>query len=272
MDVYGFTDHRALLKAWLKGQPKRGRGIALKLAAHLRVSSVLMSQVLNGTRNLQPHYAFGIAEFMSLNPAETEYFLLLVQRENAGTESYRNHIRRKLEFAREGAAELKSHVARDINLSEEAKAKFYSHWHYSAIRLTTDIPGKQHPHTIAESLGLSITRVNEVLDFLVENKLCKKAGGKFAMAVKSTHLESNSPWIYSRQLHWRQKSLQSMESPSPESVYYTGLMVISEKDKDLIRDRLVQTIREVTEQARNSPSEKLACLNIDWFGLYNEKS
>lgn len=87
------------------------------------------------------------------------------------------------------------------------------------------------------------------------------------MLVQNTHLESESPWIYSRQLQWRQKAIQSMESENKSSLYYTGPMVLSEKDKVLIKEKLIQTIKEVTDRARKSHSEVLMCLNIDWFDV-----
>jgi hypothetical protein len=174
---------------------------------------------------------------------------------------------KKINHLRLSSTEIKNQVPRDIQLTEQAKAQFYSHWHYSAVRLMTDIPGKQTASEISETLNLKISTVNKILDFLVQNKLCTYQSGKYKMAAQNTHLESDSPWIYSRQIQWRQKAVQSMNQENTESVYYTGTMVLSEKDKAWVREKIIQTIREVSEQARKSPSEKLMCLNIDWFDV-----
>jgi uncharacterized protein (TIGR02147 family) len=265
MNVFAYSDYCDLLRAWLRTLPKEGRGVAQKLAAHLRVSSVLMSQVLGGTRTLQADYAFGIAQFMGLSAGESDYFLLLVQHEYAGTAAYKEHLKKKIETQQANASEIKGRVPRDIQLSEETRARFYSHWHYSAIRLLTDLPNTQAPKAIAEALKIEIARVHEILEFLVDNKLCIRQSGRFQMAVRNTHLENESPWIYSRQLQWRQKALQSMESPRKDSLFYTGPMVLSNKDRAWVRERLVELVKEVSERVRASPSESLACLNIDWF-------
>ncbi len=270
MEFYRYEDYRELLQDWLKSQPKAGRGIAQRLAEHLRVSTVLVSQVLNGSRSLQPEYAYGLAQFMGLTPNETEYFLLLVQYENAGTAEYKAHLKKRIESSQTSALQVKNRVTKDIQLSEEAKAKFYSHWLYSAVRLLTDIPDLQTPRALAKALNLDGARVSEILEFLVEQKLCLQESGKYKMAVRSTHLENGSPWIYSRQLQWRQKGLQEMEKAGQNSLFYTGPMVLSEKDKVWVREQLIQIIRTVTERVRNSPSESLMCLNLDWFELYSQ--
>ncbi len=267
MNVYGYTRYHDFLLAWMNAQPRNGRGIAQKLSQYLGISTVLMSQIFNGSRTLKADYAFGIAEFIGLNSGEKEYFLNLVHYELAGTHSYREHMRKKIESLRSSASEIKNRVTKDISLTEEAKAKFYSHWHYSAVRLMTDIPGKQTARDISESLSIKIAKVSEILEFLVQNKLCIQESGKFKMAIQNTHLDSDSPWIYSRQLQWRQKSIQSMNEDRKDTIYYTGPMVVSEKDIGWIREKLVQTIKEVTDKARKSSSERLMCLNIDWFNI-----
>ena len=267
MEIYSFQNYHDILKAWLKNQPKQGRGVAGKLAAHLRISTVLMSQILNGSRSLQPEYAYALTQYMRLTANEVEYFLLLVQWENAGTDEYKKHLRQRIDRLRSSALEVKSRVSQDMQLSEEAKARFYSHWSYSAVRLMTDIPEYQRPETIAETLGIDRSRVIEILEFLVDHKLCNQEGGRFSMAIKSTHLENESPWIHFPRLQWRQKSISSLENMKPDSLYYTAPMVLSIKDKQWVRERLLQLIREITERARDSSSESVYCLIIDWFSL-----
>lgn len=270
MDVYAYNDYRTLIQDWLKTLPKKGRGIGQKLAKELRISSVLVSQILNGSRSLQMDYAHGIANFMALNSHETNYFLELVQLENAGTESFRRHIKRNIQKMRNDALEISNRVAKDVQLSEEDKAKFYSHWHYSAIRLMTDIPKFRTPEAISAALEIDKNRGREVLDFLVSKGLCQQMDGHYFLAVKSTHLDSDSPWIFSRQVQWRQKSIQSMESKPEGSVYYTGPMVLSDEDAEWVRKRLVELIQEITTRVRDSDSERVNCLVVDWFPLVAE--
>lgn len=267
MNIFNFENYLEILNTWLKSQHKSGRGLALKLSQELNVSTVLVSQIFNGKRSLQEDYAYRIAKFMGLTSNEIDYFLLLVQFENAGTDAYKKHLQRKIAVIKNSSSEIKSRVSKDLEMSEEQKAKFYSHWHFSAVRLLTDIPGKNTISAISDYLNLSQEKVAEILVFLVECKMCIVENGKYKMAIRNTHLSSESPWIYSRQLQWRQKSLQSMETPNKSSFYYTGPMVLSRNDIAAIRELLVSTISKATECARKSSSEELMCLNIDWFSV-----
>ncbi len=268
MNIYDFNESSILLRSWLKSQPKGGRGVARRLAEQLKLSTVLISQILNGTRSLKLDYAFGLAQVMHLNSDETEYFLLLVQIENASSLSFRNYLKDKKAKLQLHSRQIKPRVSKDLELSEEAKAQFYSHWHYSAVRLATDITDLQDPKRLADMLRISRARVDEILVFLTKHGLCRQEGNLFKMAIRSTHLEKESPWIYNRQMQWRQKGLQKMESDDAHSLFYTGPMVLSFEDSAWIRERLVALIRELTERVRQSPSENLACLNIDWFNLF----
>jgi len=267
MDIYKQKTYREVLKLWLKEQPNSGRGVARKMAVSLNISTVLISQILNGVRVLQMDYAFQLAKFMGLTTAETEYFLLMVQHDHAGTDAYQKYLQKRIELLQDSHTEIKNRVSQDIHLSEKDKAQFYSHWHYSAVRLLTDVPGLEMPSAIANYLEIPISRVTEVLEFLVRSRMCMLENGKFKMAVRNTHLGSDSPWIYSRQLQWRQKAIQAMESSPKAAVFYTGPMVLSKSDVQWVRDHLVTAIGKITDRAKQSPSEEMMCLNIDWFGV-----
>lgn len=263
--IFEYDDYRGWLNDWIRRQPNKGRGQAQRLAAHLRISTVLISQILKGDRNLLPEYAFEICNYMGLPSNETEYFRMLVQYNQAGTESFKRYLGKELEVLRDRAANLKNRIKVDIHLTSEAKAQFYSHWLYSAIRLLTDISDYQTAQAIALRLDRPIEEVARALEFLATNGLCSRDGDRYLMAVQNTHLESDSPWVYSRQLQWRQKAMQKMELGRKEDLYYTGPMTISKKDRDWIREQLVQLIRVVTDRVRDSKSEDLYCLNVDWF-------
>lgn len=265
MDIYRYDSYHDVLKVWMLEQPNQGRGLSSKIARHLNISTVLVSQILSGTRLLQMDYAFQLAKFIGFTEQETEYFLLLIQYARAGTETYKTFILKQIKLLQKEQLEIKNHVAQDINLSEQDKAQFYSHWHYSAVRLTADIPDYNTAARISESLSIPVARVNEILEFLVRCKLCVLQNGKYKMAAQNTHLAAGSPWIYSRQLQWRQKAIQAMEMTSDRNMFYTGPMVLSKKDTLWVRDQLIDLISKINSRLKDSPSEELMCLNIDWF-------
>jgi len=251
----------------MKEQPKAGYGMKMKIAVHLGISTVMTSQILSNQRQMQMDQAYDLASFMGLAEKEKEYFLLLIQQARAGKESYRQYLTKQIKSLLAEVSEVNGRVTKDIELDEIQKAQFYSHWHYSAVRLTTAIRGKNTVKTIADHLILEPSYVNEILQFLLSCGLVQFENGKYHMGVQSTFLPSNSPWIYSRQMQWRQKSVQAMERNNLKNLFYTGPMVISREDGKLIRDQLVSAISKITATARDSGSEELMCLLIDWFAI-----
>ncbi len=265
MNIFDFKSYREFINAWIALKPNKGRGVAKKIAESLGVSTVLMSQILKGARSLQLDHAYGIAEFINLAIDEKDYFLLLVQYENAGNYKYKTHLENKIKKISKEKNKLSNKVVKSIKLSEQDNAKFYSHWHYSALRLASDVKELNTLDSMCKRFDISETIAKDILNFLVEKGLCKNEGGLYKLGANSTHLERESPWIFSRQLQWRQKSIQMMEKKREEDLFYTAPMVLSIKDSKLIRKLLIESISEIVNQVQESPSEELMCLNIDWF-------
>lgn len=267
MNIFHFESGITYLSSWIKSQPRNGYGVAQSFSGKLGMSSVLFSQILSGKRNLQLEKALELTELMALAPAEKEFFILLIERENAGSEKLKNHFGKKIQKIKDQSLTIKEHVRNDLKLDELAKARFYSNWMYSAVRLATDIPGLNSGFAISERLDLPIGEVQKSLEFLTEHGLILKKNGQYSFGVQSTHLETNSPWIYGRQIQWRAKAQESMAATQERNLHYTGPMVLSREAITKIRERLIKEIKSATELASDSRSEDLYCLIIDWFKI-----
>lgn len=260
-------DYQAFLKDWLKTQPKAGHGIARQLAASINVSTALISQILHGTRHFQPEQALQTAEYLQLPPLERDYFLLLVQRQRSGDHKYVRYADERLAEIRAKANQLKERLIPDTKISEEIKARYFSHWMYSALRLATDLPNKNTAPSLARFLKLPLEQVRGALEFLVNHGFCSEHDGRYSMSTSTVLLDSNSPWVLTRQIQWRQKAFGFMDSPDSKNLFYTGQFVISEEDASFYRERMLQLIQEFASRARESKSENFFCLNLDWFSL-----
>jgi hypothetical protein len=65
--------------------------------------------------------------------------------------------------------------------------------------------------------------------------------------------------------YWRLKGFQKMESTDKENLFFTCPIVCSKKSVELLRKKTLKFIEEVLAEIKDSPSEELVCLNIDWF-------
>lgn len=266
MNLFDFDDYKIYVLARIRAMPQHGRGELLKIAERLKTHSSRISHIFKGPMHLTLEQACELTVYLGLRDLEAQYFLLMVQRERAGTPLLKAATDKQLASVRAQAKELVNRVERDRKLTDQEKATFYSNWYYSGIRLATSISKLQTVDALSEYFDFPRDQVRRVLDFLLASGLCVESEGRLQMNAKATHLESNSPLTARHHANWRIKAMQRHERLSENEMAYTGPMSISLKDQLKIRERLVQLIEETVRVARASePEESLMCLNIDWI-------
>lgn len=85
MRVYDFDDYKDFVRERIQSMPKRGHGQYLKISQFLNIHSTMVSQIFKGSAQMTPEHSLKFCEYLGLNEMETDYFLILVQRERAGT-------------------------------------------------------------------------------------------------------------------------------------------------------------------------------------------
>lgn len=258
------NDFRTYVRAWAKS---RGRGEFRRIAQTLGIHTTLVSQVFSGKKCFTEEQASALCSYMSLSPLETDYFLKLVQIERAGSVSLKEVFQRHLKQIREQANEIKNRVPEYKELTKEDRALFYSSWHYAVVRLLTSVEDFQTIESIASYLKLPVSRVTEILDFLVSRSLCKKQGGVYVRTNQNTHVEARSPLAIRHHQNWRLKSAEMQEKMGPSELAFTAPVAIAKKDREKVRAILLETIGEISKLVEDSPSEEIGYLGIDWLKI-----
>jgi uncharacterized protein (TIGR02147 family) len=266
MWIADFDDYKAFLKGLIATYPKKGRGLSRRLAEHLNVAPVVVSQILARDRHFTPDQAPKVAAFFGLDERATEYFIYLVCRDRADGKELKAFYGEKLARLRADAQKIKHHVQGRDALSETAKGVFYSNWYYSGVRILSSIDGFQTTERIAEYFGLSRSKVGEIIAFLVETGLCvQDEGGRIVRGPKSTHVDDKSPFVNNPRRNWRDTAREKFGSPGTEDLFYSSPVALSKKDAELFRKELLKLIKDFSKQVADSPEETTMCLNIDWF-------
>lgn len=265
MDIFEFIDYKKFAKKSFEKMPKRGHGQLGKLAKYMNVHSTFISQVFNGDKALNPEQGLLVAEFLGLNPLETQYLIKLIQKDRAGSEKYKNILQKEINELQDKARKISNRLTEVRSLRDEQKAIFYSDWYYSAIRLQVDIDGYQDLESISNHFGLPRQLAGEILDFLQSANLVERDGEKLKVGPSRTHLEPDSPFIKLHHLNWRQKALENIKSADISKLHYSAPMTLSKSDYEVVRKKIVKLIEEIGRVVDPSPPEELVCLNIDWF-------
>lgn len=190
---------------------------------------------------------------------------MLVNQDRAGNPAAKRFYKTRIQKVKELSQEISERVHADVRLNPEQQAVFYSDWTYAAIRQSVAIPNISTLEEIANYLDLPIEKVSSCVNFLLQTGLCKMAGKKIVVGPSSTHLESSSPWVNVHHINWRHRAIQSLSSVQPLDLHYTCPVTLSLGDCELIKERLIQLIEDIRSTIDPSPSEKMFCLNLDWF-------
>lgn len=265
MSIYSSSDYRQYLKAYIKKQPKRGRGFVLKIAGELRMHPTMVSQILSGKKDFTLEQAHQLCHFLMLNETEMEYFLLMVQRERSSTQSYKKFIEKKMQQTKLQSQQIASRIEPERTLSESEKSIFYSHWIYSAVRLFCSKDDGYGIDAVMKRFNLDRNQASRILKFLAQANLVKEESGLFSIGPMRTHLDPRSPFIGSYHSQWRLKAIERSSQINDNELMFTSPISLSRLDFMKIREALVQMIDDNMKIVRASPVDDVACFTCDLF-------
>jgi uncharacterized protein (TIGR02147 family) len=237
------------------------------MARSVGCQTAYISQVILGQAHLSAEQAEKLAQFLKFSEEETGYFLLLVQKDRAGTESLRKHCLKQIKKTQEYRAQLKNRVDTKTELNAEAQAIYFSSWIYSAIHVLTTIPEFQKRNKIAEHLQLPLSAIDEALKFLVSVQLITDDHGVLKPGMARMHLPHDSPLVAKHHANWRLQAVRDLELRNDESLHYSSCVSLSKQDAALIREQLLKTIENIKSQIKKSPEEALYSFCMDLFEI-----
>ncbi len=263
--IYEFTDYRDYLKNWIQGQSPQKKGLQGQLAKSLNISSTMISLILKGSKQLNLEQASDLSDFLGLTDRESEYFFLLVELGRSGSFKLEKKLRKRIKEHQDLAKKISRRAKNDIELNDEIKAIYYSSWIYTGLRNLTALPNKNEIQYFSQRLGLPQNVVARAIEFLVQNGLCQYQNSRLTYRQAHTHLDSDSPFVIKHHQNWRLKGFSVMDQFDQNHLFYTCPMSLSEKVAEEVRRLLPQVIEDILKKTNPSPSEKVYCLNLDWF-------
>lgn len=258
-------DYRSALRKWVADRPNRGRGELKTMAEKIGVPSPVFSQILSGSRELSEDHAYILANYMELTDLEKEYFLCLVQIGRASHSEYKDHLNKKLTQIRERALKLFKPIELENALSEKDQSEFYSTWLYSAIRLFCGINRGATFDEICNEFRIPKDRGIRLLQFLIRTGLVEIKNNVYQLGPMRLHLSKDSANLSKHHSNWRIRAMERSSNLKDEELMFTAPMMIGQKDFQQLRERMINLVQEVSEVVKDSPSEKLVCLNLDFF-------
>lgn len=263
--VFEFSDYKRFLLDWLEGQPGAGRGKRTELAAVARCKLAYVSQVLNHRADFSLEQAEAIGRHLGLSPDELEHFLLLLQKDRAGTAPLREMFESQIKRTVEKRKILKDRIGVSEGMSELDRARYYSAWYYTAAHILLTIPQYQARSAVDARLGLGAKKTAQILDFLVKAGLASQEGDHFRATKAKIHLGGDSPEILKHHTNWRNRAVLAAEKEIPEALHYSSVVSIAKRDVVKIREVILQMIEKFRAEVDPSKEEELFAFCVDWF-------
>lgn len=264
MDFFNADSYIKILKFFLQS---RGRGGIGKLALGISIHPTQLSQVLSGHKELTLEQAYAVCEYFEFTEIEARYFILLVERDRSGTHGLKKHFNIEIERIRKDSLQISLRLKEHRNLTDEEKSIFYSSWIYSAIRIFCSVKPEATLEEIAAYFEIDRIKCSEIMTFLVSTNLCSVRNSGYVVGTQHTHVPAKSPHAIKHHINWRIRSLQKQDNVMDTELAFTAPMSLSEKDFNVIREKLVATVKDCIEVAKDSKSERLAFLTIDWMEI-----
>lgn len=257
VSVFEFDDYKSFIKAWIAARPGRGRGEKSKIAAAVRCHSAYISQVLERSAHLSLEQGSDLSEYMGIGVQETRFFLLLLQRERAGTKLLKKHFEAQIQEILEARTLLRNRLGSSQTLEAKDQTTYYSSWLYAAAHMAVSLPHFQTRDALAKKLGVPPSRVAEILTFLTAVGLAVEEGGRFRPGTASIYLPENSPLVSKHHGNWRLQALRSMDSPHLHDIHYSSVATLNQRDLPKVRAILVKAIEEIRTIIKASTDEDI---------------
>lgn len=262
--IFDFENYRDYLKEALGAL---GRGSRSRLAQHLNCQTAFISQVLGGKNEFSPEHSYLTAKFLKLDPAETNFLLLLVNHSRAGHVQLKEHLHQQILGIRQDREQVASRISPQKDLSEQEKAIYYSHWYHAAVHVLVSTGKWANKTSIAERLALPVSTVSESLEFLVKSGVLSRRGSQYSVGNKRLHIGGDSPYINKHHINWRFRGIHDLDRKDPRSLHFSSSMGISKQDVDRVRELSLKFIEEVEAILVASEEEEAIQLNLDLFKI-----
>lgn len=263
--IFDHLDYKVFLKELCA---TRAKGLRKAMAQVANCQTAYISQVLNGHNHLSLEQAHAIAHFLGLSKDETRCFILLLEIQRAGTPSLRSFFEEQLKELRQHHYTIKERIGISKTLSEQNQSIYYSSWHYAAVHMAVTIPHLQTRGRLGKALRIPMRKLSEVLEWLCSVGLVAKDSEFYLPGTTELHLPKDSPLIHRHHANWRQQGMVQMHSDSAQDdLHYSSVSSLSLSDGQRIRGLITQAISDFVGIIKDSPSEQLVGINIDFFRL-----
>lgn len=265
MNPFDFADYRSYFQE-LTAKKGAARGMKAALARAAKCQASYFSQVLKGRAHFTEDQIFSLSKHLRLSSDESDYLLLLLRIEKAGSPELKEFLQKSLEHQQTKRKKLENRVGSAKVIQEsEALGIYFSSWIPSAIHLLTSSPKFRKAEAIASRLHLPLGKVKETLLFLESYGFVQRRSGDWVYLKGSIHLSKDSPHQSAMQNSRRELAARSIALNPEDTIHYSSLFTIDARELEKVKAILTAAIEQSQKAVHASGTDHLACVCIDAF-------
>lgn len=264
--IFEYKDYVAYLTDKLGGEGTR-TGMRKGLAERIAVHSTYISQVMNRRADFSLEQAESTNEYLNHTETEGEYFLLLVLRARAGTSKLRQRFEEQLDQLRARQLNIKHKLGHSEEISAEDRERYYSTYLYSALHVLMSIPEYSTAEKAAEVLRLPISQIKEALEFLEKLGIVTWSGSRYKDGKTKIHLGQDIAAVSKLHTNWRLHVLNNLQNMKKDDIHYSGCVSLSHSDVAVLKQRMVEHLKQYIDVIAASKEETAYVLNLDFYQL-----
>jgi uncharacterized protein (TIGR02147 family) len=254
MQIFEFRNYKTYLNGLIQIRPS---SFTRELCESSSIHRSYFSQMINAEKDLSLEQAKGVCEFLPLSVDETEYFLLLVQKERSGTSSLRSFFEKKLKEIRESQTDFSKNRQKSATLNKKQMELFHSSWSYSMIMILLHLdvsPKLNTAQTLRSKLDLSIEHIQETLQGLASLGLAKFDKNIWIPTTGDIHFPKSEYYTRKSNTNLKTFALNRTLNPNPEDDQFFMTCAMSEEVHEEFRTKLKSFLNHFMSE-RIGPSE-----------------
>ncbi len=266
--IYKYLNHLDFLRDTLKERKLKYPSFTqAKLAKEAEIQPTYLSNCLKARANLSSDQCFSLAEALKLDDNETDYLILLREKDHCTKESRREKLLSQIESIR------RIHLRTEKNLDlKKPSGPAYQMEYYSdplnkIVHVLLGIPEYQKdPKKIGQDLQLSGKKVQSILATLEKLELVEFTKGSYRVLQKGFHLDNQSPMTWAHQSLIRMRSIHRLSELDEDEKYsFSATLSASPEAKAQIQAEFIKFLKKAKEVVSSAPAKTVYQINFDLF-------
>jgi uncharacterized protein (TIGR02147 family) len=264
--LFSFHDYKDYIRQKIQ-ESEAQWGLISRLATAAGCQRSYLSRVLSSEIHLTSDHLFRLARFWRLADDETDFFLLLLDREKAASPELRENLEGKIRARRREFEDLQKRVNRPRVAYGDKDLRYYAAWYVSAMHILVSIPRFQTADAIARALQLDARTVQDTLRFLETNGFVARDGARWAYRAGEQHVPRDSPLVSMHHNNWRARAVLDAQRTAGDGLHFTAVQSIDRRAWELLREKILAHIEEFSRIAAPAKEERLVCFSCDFFDV-----